>query len=134
MASRPVFLPCFDGNSLVREKSFEFQWAPGFSLAQKQKNIRALHATARASGLKHILEISSKSEEKTRQRLSAFSLQIRLAGSAYPLESVYQGSKVFEHSGGPFPDLWTQSPREAKRCVRAYQEENVIRFELEGTQ
>ncbi len=132
MASRPVFIPCLDGNSLVDERLFEFQWASGFAVTQKRKNVRSLHTKARASGLKQILEISSKSEEKVGRGLSAFSLQINLSGSAYPLESVYQGAKVFEHSGGPFPDLWSRSPREAKRFVRAFQDENVVGFELES--
>jgi len=132
MARRPVFIPRFDGHGLVEEKSFEFRWAPGFAATQKQKNVRALHEKARAAGLAHILEISSKSDDAVGRRLSAFSLQIELAGSVCPLESVCQGAKVFARSGGPFPDIQTWAPREARRFVRADQDEAVTGFELEG--
>lgn len=132
MANRPVFIPRFNGSGLVDERPFEFRWAPGFSPTQKRKNIRALHEKARESGLKRILEISSKSEEKVGRRLSAFSLRIELSGSSYPLESVYQSTKVFDRSGGPFPDIRERSPREAKAFIRAYRDEDVVGFELEG--
>jgi hypothetical protein len=47
------------------------------------------------------------------------------------LESVYQGSKVFEKSG-PFPEIFELEPREAKRFIREKDRGRLIRFELEG--
>lgn len=131
MASRPVFLPAFNGRQLVQERLFDFPWTPGFAEVQKKKNIAALHSAAKRHGIENILEISSKSEEELGNRLSAFSLKVPVGDIKYPLESVYQGSKVFENSG-PFPDVFNMTPREAKRFIREMNSGKLIRFELEG--
>jgi hypothetical protein len=130
MATRPVFLPDFTGRYLVEERAFDFSWSSGFAEVQKKKNITALHETAMRSGITRILEISSKSSEKVGQRLSAFSLKIALEDGKYSLESVYQGAKVFEN-GGPFPEIFSLSPREAKHFIREGNYGRLIRFELE---
>jgi hypothetical protein len=133
MASRPIFLPSFNGRQLVQERSFDFSWAPGFAEIQKKKNVAALHSAAKKHGIENILEISSKSEDELGKRLSAFSLKVPVGAKKYPLESVYQGSKVFENSG-PFPEVFHMTPREAKRFIREMNSGNLIRFELEGKQ
>ena len=117
MAKRPVFLPDYDGQRLVEERIITFEWAPGFSQTQKKRNIHSLHSEAKRSGIKTILEISSKSDDEVGKRLSAFSLKLEIDGTKYPLECVYQGSKVFENCG-PFPELFELQPVEAKRFVR----------------
>ena len=130
MATRPVFMPgC--GSTLVDERSFEFVWAPGFSIVQKQKNIKALHSEAKRHGIDSILEISSKSDKQIGQRLSAFGLKLRIDAGIFPLESVYQGCKVFEQ-GGPFTHLFELQPREAKRYIKLKNLGNLKRFQLEG--
>ena len=131
MASRPVFLPAFNGPQLVHERSFDFPWAPGFAEVQKKKNVSALHNAAKRHGIEKILEISSKSEEELGKRLSAFSLKVPLSTGKFPLESVYQGSKSFEKRG-PFPEVFRMTPREAKRFIRETNAGNLVRFELEG--
>ena len=131
MATRPVFLPNFEGQSLVQERVFNFPWASGFAEVQKKKNVTALHAAAMREGIPRILEISSKSEEKVGKHLSAFSLKIEIGSRKYPLESVYQGSKVFEN-GGPFTEVFDFTPRDAKRFMREQSCGNIIRFQLEG--
>lgn len=131
MASRPVFIPNYSGPLLVHERVFEFAWSSGFAESQKKKNVAALHAAAKRDGLERVLEISSKSDEKVGRRLSAFSLKVEVNGGEYPLESVYQGSKVFDQRG-PFPEIFEFEPREAKRYVRALDCGRLIRFELEG--
>lgn len=131
MASRPVFVPSFHDASLVQERFFDFTWSPGFAEIQKKKNVAALHAAAKKSGLERILEISSKSEEKIGRRLSAFSLKVEIDGAEFPLESVYQGSKVFE-TCGPSHEIFDSEPREAKRYVRALDCGRLVGFELEG--
>lgn len=131
MATRPVFFPSSDGTQLVHERSFEFPWSPGFAEVQKKKNIHALHSAAREKGIQNILEISSKSSEELGRKLSAFSLKIEIEGQSYPLESVYQGSKVFEQ-GGPFKEIFAFSPRDAKRFIRGKDLGKLVRFELEG--
>jgi hypothetical protein len=131
MASRPIFIPVCEGPLLVQERTFNFSWSSGFAECQKKKNIAALHAAAKQSGIKNILEISSKSDELVGRRLSAFSLRLEISGIEFPLESVYQGSKKFER-GGPFKDIFTYTPREAKRYTRELDCGKIIGFELEG--
>jgi len=86
---------------------------------------------AKRSGLERILEISTKSDEKVGRRLSAFSLKVEVEGDEHALESVYQGSKVFE-TCGPFPEIFKYEPRDAKRYVRESNCGRLIAFELEG--
>jgi len=131
MASRPVFIPDFPNDKLVEERHFDFPWAPGFAEVQKKKNIHALHAKARQSGLHNILEISTKSDDKVGQWLSAFSLKYPLGDELHPLESIYQGSKVFE-TCGPFPEIFPMSPRDAKKFIREKDCGPLMRFELDG--
>lgn len=131
MATRPVFLPDFNGQYLAYERTFDFPWASGFAEVQKKKNIVALHQAAKQSGIERILEISSKSSEKIGQRLSAFSLKISLDNGTFPLESVYQGSKFFEKDG-PFTEVFNMEPREAKRFIRSNNFGRIIGFQLEG--
>lgn len=131
MASRPVFIPDYDGPDLVLERTFYFDWAPGFAPIQKKKNIDSLHSEARRHGIDRILEISSKSEETIGQRLSAFSLKIDIESVYHPLESVYQGCKVFERSG-PFVNVFRMMPREARKYIEARDPGRLIHFRLLG--
>ena len=131
MASRPVFIPSFENTPLVEERFFDFTWSSGFSESQKRKNIEALHAAAMRSGIKRVLEISSKSYETVGRRLSAFSLKVEIEGVSYPLESVYQGSKIFDECG-PSPQIFDYRPLDAKRYVHALGCGRLIGFELEG--
>jgi hypothetical protein len=59
------------------------------------------------------------------------SLKIEIEGTQDPLESVYQGSKVFD-TCGPSPRIFGYEPREAKRYVRELDCGRLIGFELEG--
>src|SRR5271165_5592391 len=76
MAERPIFVPVPDSPELVKEVLIRLVWNPGFAPIQKKKNVAALHASAAAAGYSPLLEISTKSEEKLGQRLSAFSLKV----------------------------------------------------------
>ncbi len=118
MASRPVFVPQYCGTQLVEERIFEIDWSPGFSPTQKKKNIVALHQEAKRHGIERILEISTKSNSKIGQRLSAFSLKLEIKSMQYSLESVYQGCKVFDHSG-PFTHLFELTPRDVRRYIHS---------------
>ena len=129
MAQRPVFLPNKFGPRLVEERVFSISWAPGFSISQKRKNIFSLHEEAKRNGIKRVLEISTKSDSKLGQRLSSFSLKIDLDGATFPLESVYQGSKVFENCG-PTPAMYVWPPREAKRHIGKLDCGRLVGFQL----
>jgi hypothetical protein len=132
MAERPIFVPTADGDAPVREIPFQIVWSPGFAPVQKAKNIKALHEAAARAGYLPLLEVSTKSEEKLGRHLSAFHLKVRTKEHAeIPLESAFQGSKVFE-AGGPYTDLYEAEPRAAKRDPRLRDSGPLLRFTFEG--
>lgn len=132
MAKRPFFLWTQSGNNLCIEKNSSFIWNPGFSVTQKRKNIHALHESARELGFFPLLEVSTKSEYKLGQRLSAFNLKTPSPIGDIPVECAYQGSKVFE-LGGPFTDLYDKPPREAKKDARLVSSGKLTHFEYFNT-
>ena len=80
-----------------------------------------------------MIEVSSKSREELGTKLSAFNL-----GFVHPksnnfvsVESAFQGSKVFE-SSGPFPQLYTQTAREAKKFFKEKELGALVRFDFYG--
>lgn len=133
MASRPFFIPNRDSEPGVSEKSIDFKWYPGMAVSQKKKSIASLHQEIKARGFNNILEISSKSEDELGVALSAFNLTFTTKRYAkqFTVESAFQGSKVFSN-GGPFRDLFSLSPLEAKRDIRLRESGNLIRFEFFG--
>ena len=132
MAERPIFVPAPDCPELVKTIRLSIEWHSGFAPVQKQKNVKALHAAAAAAGYTPVLEVSSKSETKLGRHLSAFHLKVhseRLGD--IPLESAFQGSKVFEH-GGPNTDLYGAEPRTAKQDPRIRASGKVVGFTFEN--
>jgi hypothetical protein len=131
LARRPVFVPQSE-IPLVRTLDPDFEWFPGFAVSQQQKSIASLHAAAGKLGVKRPLEISSKSSEELGRRLSAFNLLVRhpTAGEV-PLESAFQAAKVFGR-GGPYRELATVNPRDAKGDPRLRTSGLLIRFEWDG--
>ncbi len=128
MASRPIFVPWPVGHRLVKEIAFEFQWNSGFAVVQKQKNIKALHFAASEQGYNPLLEVSTKSEDPLGVKLSAFNLSVPHSSlGLIPLESAFQGSKIFE-SGGPYTDLYSKESREARRDDRVRNSGDLIDF------
>jgi hypothetical protein len=127
MAERPVFVPVEKGSRLVDEIPVRFAWNPGMAPSQKKKNVVALHASAARRGLMPLLEISSKSDDEVGQRLSAFSLSVKVHGKKVTVESAYQGSKIFER-GGPYYDLYGAEGRIAKRDARLKESGRLIGF------
>ncbi len=134
MAERPIFVPNPESGDLVKEVFLQLVWSPGFALVQKEKNIDALHKAAEAAGYKNILEVSTKSEHKRGQHLSAFHLKVKTKTfGEVSLESAFQGSKVFE-KGGPFVDLYEMEPKDAKKDVRLRESGKLIGFDFEGNE
>lgn len=131
MASRPVFVALGQSTHLVKEIPVEFSWNPGFAPIQKKKNISALHRAAQIKGLTPLLEVSTKSEERIGQRLSAFNLKIRTEFGEISIESAYQGSKVFR-DGGPFSDIYRFDSRSAKQDERLKNSGPLIGFDYFG--
>jgi hypothetical protein len=133
MAKRPVYVPETEGASFVSEHLIEFDWHAGFSVSQKQRSIQSLHENAiQKLRLNSILEISSKSPIEEGQKLSAFSLPLKLAGTNFgTVETAFQGSKVFA-GGGPYRDLYLTTSREAKRDPRVRRGDALLQFDLMG--
>lgn len=131
MASRPVFIALGNPAHLVQEMLVEFSWNPGFAPVQKKKNIVALHAAAARQGITPLLEVSTKSEEKLGQRLSAFNLKLSTAAGDISIEAAYQGSKVFK-KGGPYTDIYGLDSRSAKTDERLKQSGELIGFDFFG--
>ncbi|MCD9098256.1 hypothetical protein LU699_10825 [Luteimonas fraxinea] len=128
MADRPVFVPSKKMGRLVEELNIAFLWSPGLAPVQKRKNVAALHEAAGRKGLVNLLEVSTKSDEKLGQRLSAFNLKVELGdGLSVPLECAFQGSKVFE-GGGPYVDIFDKEAREAKRDPRLIDSGALVGF------
>jgi hypothetical protein len=131
MAKRPVFLPACDPTHLVSEVSLTLHWHPGFAPMQKEKNILALHSSARLAGLSPLLEISANTEQTVGRQLSAFYLKVQTAGGPIRLECAFEGSKVFE-GGGPYRDLYTKDIRDVRRDKRLKSSGPLSGFEYEG--
>lgn len=132
MAERPIFMPSQKSGRLVEEMSVPFLWHKGMAPSQKKKNVLELHTAAAKRGIEPLLEVSSKSEEKLGQRLSAFNLKVELEdGGFISLECAFQGSKVFER-GGPYIDLFGIESRDAKRDERLSSSGKLVGFRFEG--
>lgn len=124
MAKRPAWT--IKDNKVICEE-FEFEWNGGFALVQKQKNIANLHNSIKMSKGETALEVSSKGTDLLGKNIGAFSLKY----NGISLENVFQSSKKFEQ-GGPFADLLTVTPKEAKRDERIRNSGKIIAFYLDG--
>lgn len=112
----------------------EFTWNGGFSIAQKRRNITAIHeGYAAIHPGEKVLEISSKSAQENGEALSAFFLQkyVPSLGKSIPVENVFQGGKVFEN-GGPYASLYECTPLEAKRSQLLKESGKLTGFRFEG--
>jgi hypothetical protein len=134
MAKRIVFTPTSTSEKLLfNEHLIEFEWVPGLAKSQNQKAIRNFHMKIEQQlGIAPILEISTKSEIQLGTRLSAFNLNARFNNGSSTVESLYQGSKVFE-KGGPFTDLYELPSLQAKRDPRLLSSGSLLGFEFENT-
>ena len=125
MAVRPAF---YVKNGKVVSADYEFQWFAGFSTAQKQRSIAALHKTiAVMDKSARPLEKSTKGTDELGVKLSAFNLKL----DGVFLENVFQSSKVFEN-GGPYRDLLSVHPKNAKRDERLRTSGRLIGFNYNG--
>ncbi|MFF2798250.1 DarT1-associated NADAR antitoxin family protein [Lysinibacillus xylanilyticus] len=126
MANRPVFVA---NNNQFYQHFLDFTWHTGLSTAQKQKSVAELHTVFNSiyPDLK-VLEVSSKSTEELGRNLSAFSLQNE---DGFLVETIFQGSKVFTE-GGPYVDLYEETPIKAKRDKRLTSSGSLIGFNYKG--
>ncbi|WP_265490515.1 DarT1-associated NADAR antitoxin family protein [Mergibacter septicus] len=124
---RPIFIPKQNGIGFV-EKEIEFDWHMGMSSEVRKRSVKSLHENAKKIGISKILEASSKSENPIGIALSAFYLK-NIKG--YAVENLFQCSKVFEN-GGPYRDLLTVTPKEAKKYKRLKNSGELIKFQFNG--
>ena len=130
MAERLYFVSTPHSDIIFKEVLCEFTYYNGFAISQKQKSIGSLHENIKKIDDKlNILEVSTKSTEPLGVQLSAFNLKFfdKVKSKEYPLENIFQSSKVFEH-GGPYRDLLSLHPKDAKRDDRLTTSGNLIYF------
>lgn len=133
MTARIIFRPKQgEGESLFTEELVVFEWVPGLAISQSQKSVMNLHEAAISKlGIQKILEISTRSQNELGISLSAFNLQVSIEGRNYPVEAVYQSSKVFQ-SGGPFLDLMSANAHDSKKDLRLKNSGELIGFRFEN--
>jgi type I restriction enzyme M protein len=135
MAKRICFISEPNEYTIYKELEIEFEYFNGFAVSQKQKAINSMHdCLMRMDNTLQILEVSTKSTNPTGVALSAFNLKYKdeTIGEEYPLENIFQASKVFER-GGPYKDLLDVYPKDAKRDLRLKSSGNLIHFDYNGT-
>ena len=110
---------CFAVGSDIafEERIVEFEYIKGMAFSQKQKNVLSFHKSIQEKFPgSRIIEISTKSPSPLGVNLSAFNLKL----DGYPLECVFQASKVFKSDEGniQFEDLLLKEPKAAKQYIR----------------
>lgn len=130
MAKRPYFKAGNGDTTFFEEKEVEFKYFTGMAASQKKKSMESMHqAILEIEPEAKILEISTKSNEQLGVRLSAFNLKWQDFHAS--VESLYQGSKVFEN-GGPYDDLYGASSWQAKTDERLRNSGQIVKYSLNG--
>lgn len=135
MAKRICFISKPHEHRIFDELVVEFEYFNGFAISQKQKSINSMHESIlRNSPSLKILEVSTKSTNPLGVALSAFNLKFvdEVSGKEYPLENIFQSSKVFA-CGGPYRDLLNVHPKDAKRDERLRSSGSLIGFNYNET-
>ena len=130
---RPVFMPRVNSDNLVKTDMVRIERHVGFASRQKKKTINDLHQVIRKKyGFKQVLELSSKSGNKLSFLLSPFSLQLtNEAGQQHSVENAFQSSMIFE-DGGPYTDLLTVPPRQARKDERLITSGELVGYDYFG--
>ena len=97
-------------------KYYTFDYFGGFAISQKRKNISSFHNVINQDGIDNILEVSRRNENELGVRLSAFNLIITLDNIQYPVECLYQSSKVFGNIR--YEECKNMKPYEAKKFIK----------------
>lgn len=121
---------CFSvGNDKAfEERIVEFEYIKGMAFSQKQKNILSFHKSIQKKfPNSKLIEISTKSQSPLGVKLSAFNLKL----DGYPLECVFQSSKVFE-GGIQYEQLLFEGPKEAKQYIKENVSLPLVGFRYKG--
>lgn len=122
-ATRPIFIPNRQ-NLDVKELDINFEWHLGMSSEVRKRSVSSLHKESKSLGFTNVLEASSKSSQEIGILLSAFYLKDK---SGYPVENLFQSSKVFLN-GGPYLELLKFTAKEAKREPKLKNSGEMIKF------
>lgn len=134
MATRPIFIVEADGPAFVRVQSVDFTWHAGMARSRKQMSMRSLQAAAQTLHPDaRLLEVSRMSDTSLGEQLSAFNLTLHHPDhdEPVPVECAFQSSKRFER-GGPFLDLLSALPIDAKRDSRLQASGHLTGFRFLG--
>lgn len=128
--SRVVFFSGGD-ERYYTEEAVSFTWYMGMSWQVRQRSSISLRENLlEAFPDRRVIEASTASDDYGLGRqLSAFNLTL----DNIPIENLFQGSKVFSDSTGPFTDIYYDcSPKEAKsdNRIRVKKGRGVIGFSL----
>ena len=132
MATRKIYL-VNDKEPYYRNYTLDFPWVSGMSVKQHTKCVQSQHNTFyKLQKDKKLLEVSRASDNELGVKLSAFNLlkYVPSLERKVPLECVFQGGNVYK-DGGPYPDMYELSPRQAKKDERT-NSGPLIAFEFEG--
>lgn len=130
MATKRVY---YIENNKIKFKDFGFIWCGGFSKSQKEKNITKLHDLISDYfniEKTKILEVSTKSNIELGKSLSSFNLHLTFDEQSFPLECLYQSSKVFRNILGEYQiiEALKMNPGEAKKRLSIENHNNLIKF------
>ena len=129
MATKMVFFP--SSKQLYENQLINFVYTNGYSTQTKFKNINPLHlALTESSDKLKPLEVSSHSNSSLGVSLSAFNLKYNFSKGLFPIESIYQSSKVFEDNS-QYEHILSWSPLDAKKFIRTINK-RIISFKLEN--
>lgn len=121
---------CFAVGSTTafEERIVEFEYVKGMAFSQKQKNVLSFHKyISNKFPNDRIIEISTKSNSPLGVKLSAFNLKL----DGFPLECVFQSSKVFE-GGVQYKNLLYEEPKIAKRYISENVSLPLVGFNYNG--
>lgn len=121
IATRMAFI-CKENELYFNYYTFEF--FGGFAISQKRKSIESFHNKIRESGIEKVLEVSRKNENEIGVQLSAFNLMANIDEASYPVECIYQSSKVFGNK--QYKECLKMYPGDAKRYVKEKVEEQNL--------
>lgn len=105
-------------------KYYTFEYFSGFAISQKRKTIEAFHKVIREDGINNVLEVSRKNENEIGAKLSAFNLMISVENKSYPVECIYQASKVFNDI--QYKECQYMEAKDAKRYVKEKMDSNKL--------
>ena len=105
-------------------KFYTFEFASGFAISQKRKNINSFHEEIKKDGIVNVLEVSRKNENEIGILLSAFNLMLTIENKKYPVECIYQSSKRF--GDVQYNECQYMDPAEAKKYIKEKVENNNL--------